>query len=30
MHRDKRIINWKNFARVQLQLKFAFTIRPIA
>jgi len=23
---DKLIINWQNFARVQLQLKFSFTV----
>jgi len=25
---DKVVINWQNFARVRLQLKFAFIIRP--
>jgi len=25
---DKLTINWQNFARVRLQLKFAFVIRP--
>jgi len=25
---DKLAINWQNFARVRLQLKFAFIIRP--
>jgi len=28
MNTDKLAINWQNFARVRLQLKFAFTIRP--
>jgi len=26
---DKLAFNWQNFARVRLQLKFAFIIRPI-
>jgi len=26
---DKLAINWKNFARVRLQLKFTFIIRPL-
>jgi len=25
---DKLAINWQNFARVRLQLKFVFIIRP--
>jgi len=29
MNTDKLAINWQNFARVRLQLKFAFIIRPI-
>jgi len=28
MNTDKLAINWQNIARVQLQLKFAFIIRP--
>jgi len=28
MNTDKLAINWQNFARVQIQLKFAFIIRP--
>jgi len=28
MNTDKLAINWQNFARVRLQLKFAFIIRP--
>jgi len=28
MNADKLTINWQNFARVQLQLKFAFIIWP--
>jgi len=27
MNTDKLAINWQNFARVRLQLKFAFIIR---
>jgi len=30
MNTDKFVINWQNFARVRLQLKFAFIIRPIS
>jgi len=29
MNTDKVTINWQNFTRVQIQLKFAFIIRPI-
>jgi len=29
MNTDKFEINWQNFARVRLQLKFAFIIWPI-
>jgi len=28
MKTDKLAIKWQNFARVRLQLKFAFIIRP--
>jgi len=28
MNTDELAINWKNFDRVQLQLKFAFIIQP--
>jgi len=28
MNTNKLAINWQNFARVQLQLKFALIIRP--
>jgi len=29
MNTDKLAINWQNFARVQLQLKFASIIQPL-
>jgi len=29
MNTDKLAFKWQNFARVQLQLKFAFIIQPI-
>jgi len=29
MNTDKLVINWRNFARVRLQLKFAFIMRPL-
>jgi len=29
MNTDKLAINWQNFAQVQLQLRFAFIIRPL-
>jgi len=29
MNLNKLAINWQNFARIRLQLKFAFIIRPL-